>query len=251
VLANLFAVVFPWVAAIPFMSGGALNDLITWSSLAFGSVANFIIPFIIYIKACNFRLNERERLTQEQHEILVSMGTPAQPAPDAESGRASRRSINAGASSYQRIIPNDPSPFGGTSSFKSINAGASSFKSINAGASSFKSINATSSSFNNLHITSSPDGASTRTSIIIGDGSVKIIPAYSPSVSSAKDLGTNSRRGTISLAYDPDAIPTPLPPNFVAIPYTTPQSARWIARFSLGIMVILIIGVIVLAIVFP
>jgi hypothetical protein len=47
-----------------------------------------------------------------------------------------------------------------------------------------------------------------------------------------------------------DNIPTPLPPNFTAIPHTTPESARWIAMISAAIMVFLVVAVIVLAVVF-
>jgi len=207
VFANLFAVVFPWVAAIFFMSGDALNNLINWSSYAFGSVANFIIPFIIYIKACNFRLNERERLTEEQHEILLSMHPP-KPIKDVESGTASRKNL-ASAASYKRLP--------GTSSFKSINASTSSYQNMN---------NA---------ISLSPDGESSRKNISA------ILTNDSPKTASA------SQRN-IPQAFDPDAIPTPLPPNFIAIPFTTPQSARWIAGFCVTIMTGLVVGVIILAV---
>lgn len=47
-----------------------------------------------------------------------------------------------------------------------------------------------------------------------------------------------------------DDVPTPLPPNFLAIPQASPQSAKWIAVVSALVMVVLIVFVVVLAFVF-
>jgi len=144
--ANIFAVVIPWAVAIPFMSGGGLNYLVNWSSLIFAASANFVIPFIIYIRACEFRLGVRERLTEEQLEIIRSMHDAPKPQ-DMEA------------------------PVEDTTPQKNINHHAI------------------------------------------------------------------------------DDVPTPLPPNFLAIPYTTPESSRWIARGSVSTMSVVVIIVFILAII--
>ena len=51
-VANLWAVVLPWAVALPTTTighGASLQDLLNYGSLLFGSVVNFILPFILYL----------------------------------------------------------------------------------------------------------------------------------------------------------------------------------------------------------
>lgn len=64
--ANFLAVVLPWLVVIPFLTGSGLNNVLNWGTLLFTSVANFVIPFAIYIKAFTFQtipyvLNENQK----------------------------------------------------------------------------------------------------------------------------------------------------------------------------------------------
>eukprot|EP00026_Physarum_polycephalum_P003313 Phypoly_transcript_03323.p1 GENE.Phypoly_transcript_03323~~Phypoly_transcript_03323.p1 ORF type:complete len:556 (+),score=48.61 Phypoly_transcript_03323:797-2464(+) len=184
--ANIFAVVIPWAVAIPFMKGGALNLLMNWSSLLFASAANFVIPFAIYVKACEFRQSVRERLTEEQLEIIRDMHeteeeTPKPPETEKTNGLLS-----------------------------------------------------TLHSHSNLpHV---------HTSIAHVQHHHYIVDQHHEHPLPDHDKNVNH--------HVVDNIPTPLPPNFIAVPHTTPQSARWIAMISAGIMIVLIVTVIVLAILF-
>jgi len=179
--ANIFAVVLPWAVAIPFMKSGALNVLMNWSSLLFSSVANFIIPFAIYMKACDFRQSVRERLTEEQLEIIRDMHEaeekPPAPPPEIEKPHGIIAAIRPHSISIAHV--------------------------------------------QHHHY---------------------IVDPHHEHHEAEADKNVNH--------HVVDDIPTPLPPSFIAVPYSTPQSARWIATISASIMVVLIVAVIVLAIVF-
>jgi len=71
-VANLLAVVLPWIVVIPFLTGNGLNNILNWGTLLFSSIANFVIPFAIYIQACHFK-KDPSRLNQNQKEILLSL----------------------------------------------------------------------------------------------------------------------------------------------------------------------------------
>jgi hypothetical protein len=73
-LSNFIAVVLPWLVVIPFLTGNGLNAIINWGALVFASVANFIIPFLVYFKAANFRDRASVVLSEKQHEILLQLG---------------------------------------------------------------------------------------------------------------------------------------------------------------------------------
>lgn len=73
-ISNFIAVVLPWLVCIPFLTGAGLNAILTWGTLIFSSVANFIIPFIVYFKAANFRDRASVVLTAKQHDILTQLG---------------------------------------------------------------------------------------------------------------------------------------------------------------------------------
>jgi hypothetical protein len=52
VWANIWAVVLPWVLAIPLTAGNTIfNDVATYTSILFVLPVNFIIPFLVYIMA--------------------------------------------------------------------------------------------------------------------------------------------------------------------------------------------------------
>eukprot|EP01112_Ceratiomyxa_fruticulosa_P011020 TRINITY_DN2958_c0_g1_i2.p1 TRINITY_DN2958_c0_g1~~TRINITY_DN2958_c0_g1_i2.p1 ORF type:complete len:379 (-),score=43.44 TRINITY_DN2958_c0_g1_i2:19-1155(-) len=67
-LAYVFSVILPWLVVIPFMTGQGLMEVINWGSLFFTSVANFILPFFLYLEAVKFRENwsTNTRLTDDQ-----------------------------------------------------------------------------------------------------------------------------------------------------------------------------------------
>jgi len=79
--ANFFAVVLPWLVAIPFLTGDGLNYILNWGTLFFTSIANFIIPFVVYLQACKFKdgpqnLNENQkRILHELHLVPVYVGS--------------------------------------------------------------------------------------------------------------------------------------------------------------------------------
>ena len=49
-LANLFAVVLPWLVALPFFGGDGLNNIINWSSAVFFILLNLILPLWAYLQ---------------------------------------------------------------------------------------------------------------------------------------------------------------------------------------------------------
>jgi len=67
--ANFLAVVLPWIVVIPFLTGSGLNNVLNWGTLLFTSIANFIIPFAIYIECRNFR-RQPHKLNQNQRDII-------------------------------------------------------------------------------------------------------------------------------------------------------------------------------------
>jgi len=74
--ANFFAVILPWIVVIPFMTGEGLMMVINWGSLFFTSIANFILPYILFIYATKFRANWENGcvlLTEDQKMILDEM----------------------------------------------------------------------------------------------------------------------------------------------------------------------------------
>jgi len=73
-LSNFIAVILPWLVVIPFLTGGGLNSIINWGTLIFASVANFIIPFLVYFKASGFRDRPTVTLSERQHDILKELG---------------------------------------------------------------------------------------------------------------------------------------------------------------------------------
>ncbi|EGG18059.1 hypothetical protein DFA_06726 [Cavenderia fasciculata] len=70
--ANFVAVVLPWLIVIPFMTGDGLNKISNWSSIFFSSIANFIIPLLIYLRSIQFRKGKK-KMTNEQKKILQTL----------------------------------------------------------------------------------------------------------------------------------------------------------------------------------
>jgi hypothetical protein len=56
--AFFWSVIFPWLVIVPFYTGTGLLTLINWASLIFCGATNFVIPFIIYIKARTYKLSQ-------------------------------------------------------------------------------------------------------------------------------------------------------------------------------------------------
>ncbi|KAM9967599.1 hypothetical protein ACTFIW_001683 [Dictyostelium discoideum] len=71
-IANGVAVLLPWLIVIPFMTGDGLNYISNYSSIFFSSIANFIIPLLIYLKSIQFRRGHR-KMTPEQQQILKTL----------------------------------------------------------------------------------------------------------------------------------------------------------------------------------
>ncbi|TPX46438.1 hypothetical protein SeLEV6574_g03238 [Synchytrium endobioticum] len=73
--ATFVAYVIPWIVALPFQSGNALSFFVNWSSLIFTSVANFVIPLMIYLRCLKFRraYNENRALTSHQKQLLKAI----------------------------------------------------------------------------------------------------------------------------------------------------------------------------------
>ncbi|KNC96338.1 uncharacterized protein SPPG_08240 [Spizellomyces punctatus DAOM BR117] len=70
--AIFLAHVLPWFLCIPLQTGNSMQAFINWTSLFFVSTANFIIPFVIYLKCLRFRreYNESRILTEKQKLLL-------------------------------------------------------------------------------------------------------------------------------------------------------------------------------------
>eukprot|EP01132_Coremiostelium_polycephalum_P002424 gene2424-2994_t len=67
-VANFLAIVLPWIIVIPFATGDWLNEISNWASLFFNSIANFIIPFLLYLKSQQFK--KHPAMTDDQRKIL-------------------------------------------------------------------------------------------------------------------------------------------------------------------------------------
>eukprot|EP01123_Difflugia_compressa_P011689 TRINITY_DN4763_c0_g1_i1.p1 TRINITY_DN4763_c0_g1~~TRINITY_DN4763_c0_g1_i1.p1 ORF type:complete len:321 (-),score=42.02 TRINITY_DN4763_c0_g1_i1:62-943(-) len=70
--ANFFAVVLPWLVVIPFYTGNGLENVINWSTLFSNGIINFIIPFMLYIKA---RRRKMELTYREKNELDMPITT--------------------------------------------------------------------------------------------------------------------------------------------------------------------------------
>eukprot|EP01090_Pellita_catalonica_P020475 TRINITY_DN7337_c0_g1_i1.p1 TRINITY_DN7337_c0_g1~~TRINITY_DN7337_c0_g1_i1.p1 ORF type:complete len:189 (-),score=25.49 TRINITY_DN7337_c0_g1_i1:5-499(-) len=57
IFANFWAVLFPWVVAVPFYTGSGLQNIISWVGLIVNGIINFVIPILLYIMA--LRLSDR------------------------------------------------------------------------------------------------------------------------------------------------------------------------------------------------
>jgi len=57
-MANFIGVILPWLVTIPFYTGRGLEYVINWSTLISGGIINFIIPFWLYVRARNYKLNQ-------------------------------------------------------------------------------------------------------------------------------------------------------------------------------------------------
>ncbi|KAJ3288464.1 hypothetical protein HDU79_004821 [Rhizoclosmatium sp. JEL0117] len=69
---KLMVFVVPWLLVIPLQTGSVLASFINWTGVLLVSPANFVIPFVIYLKCLKFRrdYNEHRVLTPKQTSIL-------------------------------------------------------------------------------------------------------------------------------------------------------------------------------------
>lgn len=63
--ANIFAVIFPWVVAIPAYTGTGLMNVINWTSLLINGAINFIIPVLLYV------LSRRDAYDRSKSHLVV------------------------------------------------------------------------------------------------------------------------------------------------------------------------------------
>jgi len=67
-VANFIAVLLPWLVVLPFYCGNGLSNVINWSTLISNGIVNFIIPFLLYIRARRHKASlpklEREDLDE-------------------------------------------------------------------------------------------------------------------------------------------------------------------------------------------
>jgi len=68
-VANLFAVVFPWVVSLFFYTGSFLTQLINWSSAFIFSALNFTFPLLVYVVAKDRTLESN----QPEHAQLLPL----------------------------------------------------------------------------------------------------------------------------------------------------------------------------------
>jgi len=54
-VANFVAVILPWLVVLPFYCGNGLQDVINWSTLISNGIVNFIIPFLLYVRARTYK----------------------------------------------------------------------------------------------------------------------------------------------------------------------------------------------------
>jgi hypothetical protein len=71
-VANLFAVVFPWVVSLFFYTGSFLTQLINWSSAFMFSALNFTFPLLVYVVAKDRRVDESNQPEYAQLLPLVN-----------------------------------------------------------------------------------------------------------------------------------------------------------------------------------
>uniref|UniRef100_A0A6B2L2R7 Amino acid transporter transmembrane domain-containing protein n=1 Tax=Arcella intermedia TaxID=1963864 RepID=A0A6B2L2R7_9EUKA len=69
-IANIIAVVLPWVVVIPFYTGKGLTEVMNWSTLISNGIVNFIIPFYLFIKARQYKMNLNDSEREELDETL-------------------------------------------------------------------------------------------------------------------------------------------------------------------------------------
>jgi len=60
--------ILPWLLVIPFQSNGWITTILNWTSLLFASVANLIVPFLLYI------MSRRHRATANLQEPATGTG---------------------------------------------------------------------------------------------------------------------------------------------------------------------------------
>ncbi|KAJ3387124.1 hypothetical protein HDU84_001033 [Entophlyctis sp. JEL0112] len=65
----------PWIVSIPLLTGNGLATFMNWTGVLCVLPANFILPFLIYLKCVAFRkvYNEKRTLTSKQTSILKNI----------------------------------------------------------------------------------------------------------------------------------------------------------------------------------
>jgi len=72
-MANFIGVILPWIITIPFYTGQGLELVINWSSLIAGGIINFFIPFWLYVRARQYKM---EALSEfDRADIDEQLGT--------------------------------------------------------------------------------------------------------------------------------------------------------------------------------
>jgi hypothetical protein len=71
-VANLFAVVFPWVVSLFFYTGSFLTQLINWSSAFIFTALNFTFPLLVYVVAKDRKIDESNQIETDKLLPLVN-----------------------------------------------------------------------------------------------------------------------------------------------------------------------------------
>ncbi|KAF9516504.1 hypothetical protein BS47DRAFT_1315345 [Hydnum rufescens UP504] len=74
--------ILPWIVVIPFQTNGWLTIIMNWTSLVFSSVANLVIPFVLYLVSKRYKASAALDLHRDHDEFRIrpletsSMHTP-------------------------------------------------------------------------------------------------------------------------------------------------------------------------------
>ena len=91
-IANLFAVVSPWLVALPFFPGNSLSLVINWSSALLFVLMNMILPIWMYLKQENRRVKGEPRIVLEEE---GTGGVGGSGVVGGDEGESSSRSGNS------------------------------------------------------------------------------------------------------------------------------------------------------------
>jgi len=102
--ANIWAVIFPWVVAVPFYTGSGLATIISWASLFVNGFINYIIPLLLFIMSHKAHLEKRPIMG------IRTLGPHHQTVITAEMHSSDKFSINRSSNNEFQAIPHNFKP---------------------------------------------------------------------------------------------------------------------------------------------